>query len=486
MDRHQILSVNRFDVKTHLASKNNHHRSPEKTMQWPKHYHLSQMIFIHFCWIFVCVMSSSLVPVASFLPWRSTFRKYNNKIKFDGIALPLRSSSSSSLLEEIIAMRVSDIKKELQERNISTLDVYEKEELVKRLLLARKNNVTSSDPPQASEVTNGESNSNKNLIVTTPLYFTSMDRNLRIASVTGDGGITVDANQQPYATLKLQVIQPSSNNNSKDATTFSLSLLIDTACSGFVLRPQVQKRYNLPSFQTPVTMTGAAGVSQATGLTQIDRFTVGNRSFGPLPAAVQDIGGLPSSLDGILGLSFLSQFAAFELDFRSGSISLYPDKSSLPSRSDETILANAKMTMLGSLGIFTVPVYLGGRGPVQMLVDTGAACTLLNWRGVSDLGLSVDSPKLSRIPIPTGAMGSDNIAIQLSHRLFVSSAMCVGGTSLAGISFAGAQRLSIDVGNIPVIDRLPGVGGILGADSLMRCGVVRISCKEPPTIALYQ
>jgi len=239
--------------------------------------------------------------------------------------------------------------------------------------------------------------------------------------------------------------------------------------------------------QTPVSMTSAAGTNSATGLTQIQRFFIGGESFGPMPAAVQDIGALPSSLDGIIGLSFLQQFAAVELDFKAGIISLYKDVRALPERTN--MVADSQMRMLGSLGIFTTDVYLGDRGPVSMLVDTGAACTLLNWKGVADLGLSRDSKQLSPLNVPVGAMGSDNIAIQLSHRLNVSSKLQLGcKDGLAGVALGEAGRLTIDIGQIPVIDNLQsqGVGGILGVDALMRCSVVRVSFRQPTKITLYR
>ena len=145
---------------------------------------------------------------------------------------------------------------------------------------------------------------------------------------------------------------------------------------------------------------------------------------------------------------------------------------------------------MGSMGIFMVPVFLGGRGPVQMLVDTGASCTLLNWKGVDDLGLDRTSKQLQPIAA-MGAMGSDNMAIQLTHRLNVSSQLSLGSQStstLPGVSLAGGNRLAIDIGRIPVIDSLQsqGVGGILGIDALMRCGMVRIQCQSPRlAIKLY-
>jgi hypothetical protein len=395
----------------------------------------------------------------------------------------------STVLDEIRAMKVSEIKQELTRRQIPTQDVFEKEELVQRLLLARQDGSTtvrSSPSSSSSSSTTTTTTSASDNVIVTPMYLIPMDQGTRIASRTGGGGITIEASAQPYATMQITVQDV--------ARSFPLSLLIDTACSGFVLRPEVQTRHNLPSLTSPVTMTGAAGISQAGGLTQIPRFTVGNQNegnrnkgatFGPLPAAIQDIGGLPRAVDGIIGQSFLGQFPAFELDFQQGQLLLYRSKAAIPSRANETLIAHAAMKMLGSLGICTVLVYIGGRGPVEMLVDTGAAHTLLTWQGVADLGLSRDSPQLSRIPIPTGAMGSDNVAIELSHRLFVSSAIQIGDRNLPGLLLAGS-RLSIDIGQIPVINGMPGVGGILGADVLMRCDVARIACRDPFKITLFK
>jgi hypothetical protein len=128
-----------------------------------------------------------------------------------------------------------------------------------------------------------------------------------------------------------------------------------------VLRPEVVQQYNLPKLKTPVTMTATGGTSTGTGLTQLQRFFVGNQSFGPLPAAVQDIGALPKSLDGILGLSFLQQFEAFELDFVAGQVKFYQHTPPPPTR--KTTAAKATMRRIGSFGIYAVPVpvYVGVR-----------------------------------------------------------------------------------------------------------------------------
>jgi len=415
-------------------------------------------------------------------------------------------STESRSLEAVRSMSIRDIKQELKLLGVSTADVFEKEELVQRLLIARdkqgrppeiKSGPQPTQSPSSSANTRTATSSSGT--VTSPLFLTSLDQGARIAAVNvPGGGISIDSTTSPpYATIQIQVQQPGSSSS------FPLSLLLDTACSGFVLRPSVVQKYNLPALDTPVTMTGAGGTNGVTGLTQLQSFhlvtTDSNAStgpsFGPLPAAVQDIGALPQSLDGIIGLSFLSQFAAIDLDFVNGVVSFHKEAGSVPSKPLESdamsVIAETEMKYVSRLGLYTADITLGGRGPVRMLVDSGASCTLLNWQGVSDLGLSRQSPQVS--PVSNfGAMGSDNVAIQLTHRLNVSSNINLVGSgrasSFPGLSLAGSSRLSVDVGSIPVLDTLndQGVGGILGVDVMLRCSAVRFTMKGTPKLTLFQ
>jgi hypothetical protein len=452
-------------------------------------------------------------------------RRYERR-RFLPISLSLSLSSVNSDLD-VTTMKIQEIKAELQQRKVPINDVFEKDELIRRLQQARQNDKQQNESNIHSAQTINTENINVNHpnknILSTPLYFTTMDQGMRVPAQNVNGGIIVEPSSQPYATMKIQI--PSSkymNSNAKKNVSdhdhhYILSLLVDTACTGLVLRPTVVRQYQLPSYDTPVTMQGAAGISQATGLTQLSSFTLypndnnnnhhyepttvpssstsssrkqkPTRTFRSLPAAVQDINGLPTVLDGIIGLSFINQFAAMEFDFRQGMIHFYEDRSAIPDRRNNNnnvvVVVDTKLNMIGSLGIYTVPVYIGGRGPVQMLVDTGASCTLLNWKGVADLGLSQTSKQISRIAIPTGAMGSENVAIQLTHRLHVSSTFQMGDTKLNGIPVSPETRMPIDIGQIPVIDNIPGVGGILGIDALMRCRTLQISTRHPATLTIF-
>jgi hypothetical protein len=210
-------------------------------------------------------------------------------------------------------------------------------------------------------------------------------------------------------------------------------------------------------------------------LTQISKFDIGGESFGPLPAAVQDIGALPQSLDGIIGLSFLNQFSCADMDFVNGKIVLYKRGSGMPSieSASGTLVARGDMSMLPQLGIYTVDCFLGGRGPVKLLVDSGAANTFLNWKGIENLGISRDNNSvLKRLDNPMGAMGSDNTVARLTHRIHVSSSLQIGSkTTGDGLSLKNAKRLHIDIGDIAILDvlqpygvvgKIPRVGEILG------------------------
>lgn len=296
---------------------------------------------------------------------------------------------------------------------------------------------------------------------------------MRIASVNQDAGITVNASDEPYPAIKVEV----------DENGSTLTLLLDTACSGLVLRPSVVEKLNLPKLSTSVTMTGAGGSTAAQGLTKLS-YTVGGKKFGPEPAATQDIGALPASLDGIIGLAFLKQFKCIDMDFVKGELRLHDDQNER-STSDSSIVSKGSMSIVPQLGLYATDVYLGSRGPVKMLVDSGASHSILNWKGIAQLGIPRDDTSfLKRLPNPMGAMGSDNTVAALTHRIHVSSFLRLGEGD--GLSLQNGKRLSIDIGDMAILSSLEpyGICGILGVDALMRCSSVRLQFG-PSTSEIY-
>jgi hypothetical protein len=220
-------------------------------------------------------------------------------------------------------------------------------------------------------------------------------------------------------------------------------------------------------------MTGAAGSTAFTGLAQVGRFNFAGESFGTMPAAVQDIGALPAALDGIVGLSFLQQFVCVEFHISKGKIRLYKKN---PSDNGMQVLADAPMKST-RLAIWTVDVLIDGRGPIRMLVDTGATSSILSWQGVTDLGL--DRQSVRPLTNSIGALGSDNVAMRLTHTLPVKHAVQLGGqdSSFTGLDVKTAN-LSIDIGDIAILEsqlKADRVVGIMGMDIFLQCTVIRMS-----------
>lgn len=152
---------------------------------------------------------------------------------------------------------------------------------------------------------------------------------------------------------------------------------------------------------------------------------------------------------------------------------------------DMSTLAEGPLQM-NKLGIYNADVLLDGRGPVKLLVDTGAASTFMNWNGVSALGYASSSQQIEPISEAIGAMGADNAALRLTHRYVLKRRWNIQtknrseGIYFPGIGIRGTNYeagINIDIGNIPVLEALrsDNVGGILGADLLMMCDVVRFT-----------
>lgn len=360
-------------------------------------------------------------------------------------------------IDEIRAMRVKEIKAELTERRISSADAFEKEELVKRLYEARQ---ALPAPPIYQNYIEGD------------LLFTSMESGRTIPAFNLET-IRIEGVGKPYPTIQIRV-----------EDRFDLTLLLDTACSGLVLRPSIVRKYNLKSYGTSATMTGAAGNQAQTGLAQVNRFTFAGANFETMLAAVQDIGALPIALDGIIGLSFLQQLACVEFCVREGKVRLYRSERRPVIPAGLSIVAEGPMSRT-RLGIFTVDVWLDDRGPIKMLVDTGATSSFLSWQGVADLGLSRSQvPSLSN---RVGALGSDNVAMQLTHTLPVRQSVTFGRTKITGGIIP--VNFSIDIGDIAILEtqlKPDNVVGILGMDLLLQCSVVRMSFIVSPWVTLMQ
>merc|ERR1711862_806669 len=136
---------------------------------------------------------------------------------------------------------------------------------------------------------------------------------------------------------------------------------------------------------------------------------------------------------------------------------------------------------LTKLGIYTIDTYFDDyKTAAKLLVDTGSASTILNWKGINDLSLSRLNNNEIIKPInnnnPIGAMGADNVAIQLTHKLTINKYISV--CNIDGIEKKkyviinlhnknknnnNNEIINIDIGELPILNILQNdnVGGIL-------------------------
>ncbi|KAL3784327.1 hypothetical protein ACHAW5_000218 [Stephanodiscus triporus] len=312
-----------------------------------------------------------------------------------------------------------------------------------------------------------------------------------------DGAVYIRPSPGRYASIKVRLLNKKPSSSS-DETIVEWTLLVDTACTGLVLSPNAVRRANdrrpdtirIANNAGTMTMAGSSSL----GTTSVARWderdakmTVGGVEIdGNNVAACQDIGALPAGLDGILGLSFLGEFACVDFDFVNDELRLdreHRNPPRGPSYVDDGAAARGALS-LTRLRVYAANVILDGRGPVRMLVDTGAASTFLNRKGVADMRLVVMLASYKIEPIRgevIGAMGADNLALRLTHRYQLKRRWNLVAENTAVADFCAGIELkeegvrNIDIGDLPVLEALGDVGGILGADLMMMCDVVRFS-----------
>lgn len=403
------------------------------------------------------------------------------------------TETAQSLLDEISAMKVREIKAELRSYGIGSEDVFEKRDLVDRLLRVRRGEIRAAGvvdcsadggsaprrPNGASQQQQQQQNNNNGVNAATPgadvpLEFFSLE-NFRSVDASNTGqSIYVRPSPGQFACIQAELPY-----NGK-----TLTLLVDTACSGVVLSPSSVSRLKIQTFRNTFGSMAAAGGNVAnTAVAQLESLKIGTIITGAMPAAVQDIGALPSGIDGIIGLTFLNQYATVDMSFDKGRLQLYRRHMN-PATPGLVELAKTKMKKT-RLKIYTAQVMLDGRGPVTMLVDTGAASSILNWRGLGQMGLDRASPEISTTPTDIGAIGADNVALRLTHRYVLREGFDLVDDEnghLPGVRLGGdCAFVNLDIGDIPVLESLASenVGGILGADLLMQIDLVRINFRGP-------
>jgi len=392
--------------------------------------------------LIVQTVSFGLTPTQFYLQHRSLISKIRKVHHLATQVLQLSSNSNNeidnTLLESLRSMRVKELKVELDTLNISTSDVFEKEELVQRLYHARidgasanviangidikkkqkkkkrrsydEDDTSTDDTVNPMTTSSNNSNSNNNSwTITTPLIYHDLESSKSVQAKNAND-IYIRPSPGKYASIKVQLLK----QGSQGANPIEWMLLVDTACSGLVLSPNAVSKANnmcpniIQTIDNAGTMT-MAGSSQGSSVAKWDTYTKlsveGIEIDHTNVAACQDIGALPSQLDGIIGLSFLEKYACVDFDFVNDELRLDISNSSPIISNANDVIAQGPLS-LTKLRIYTADVTLDGRGPVKLLVDTGAASSFLNWNGVSQMKLSSSSPQINPIKDMIGAMES--------------------------------------------------------------------------------
>lgn len=258
-----------------------------------------------------------------------------------------------------------------------------------------------------------------------------------------------------------------------------LLMLLDTACSGVVLRPRAARRIGLAIQSSPLIMSGAGGNLRPDVATVPWLEFEGERPVrtGAQLFPVQEMNALPDEFDGIAGLSLIKLLGvAVDFDFVASEARFYKQLPAVgpPGR---VSLGLADMTYTRD-GIPTVNLWVNGRGPAKLIVDTGASSTIFGWNkgGIETLGLR--RPPLGQgsdtliLLQSTGAMGADGSALELTHRLNLKRASFQEDSVVNLIN----DKVDIDIGDLPIFKTLSseGVGGVLGTDVFMQRAVLRI------------
>uniref|UniRef100_A0A7S3V5A2 SAP domain-containing protein n=1 Tax=Chaetoceros debilis TaxID=122233 RepID=A0A7S3V5A2_9STRA len=403
----------------------------------------------------------------------------------------LLSSSSSTqeedLISDIRSMRVRQLKDELKSAGVDTSDVFEKEELVQRLAAYRKKNpnVESGNVDSSSSAASEDQTRARRSSTSTPSSSSECRIPMDFHSLTPDA--SVQAKNDGNIFLRPSPGKYPSININLPNHKRPLTLLVDTACSGIVVRPSIIEQYNLPKYNVGMTMQAAGGTTTGNSVSKIvsPRLDDGTK-LDDMMVAGQDIGALPNTLDGIIGISFLNQFKYVAFDFEQGELILRKTSSNNDTTAEMEVLAESDCKVC-RIQVWTVDVTLDGRGPVTMLLDTGAASTFINWKGAQDCNMNRDHPLISRNRDALGAMGADNMAFELSHRFVLKGRMNltsnpskIGAFEPLGIDITKNGPVNIDIGDLPVLETLKSdnVGGILGSDILMRCDVLELDLSR--------
>jgi len=370
------------------------------------------------------------------------------------------SVDRQAIVDEVSALRASLIKSELKELGIDCSDLFEKNELVERLVLSRMERASAKEKGErkAGAV---EALRKFGGGVNVPLK--------RLRAREGTLGSHVRVDEKDYYAIELSF--PNFEGVRAD-------FVVDSAASNSILAPAFSARVKAPP--TGVTATASAGTASGGGLKQVSLGRVqlggqGDMECGTLEPIVMELP-VQEDVGGLVGLDFLRRFHLF-LDFQECSAVFLPPASITSSNEGARILGE-------DLGLVPVPLFYlpppaglyfckvrlstgsAESATLTAVVDLGSTFTIVNTQAIQSMGISEGDPRLRMTDqVISGAAvpGQAYTPIRVSE---TTATVKIGGMAGKGVVNMGEHRIC--VADLPAFAML-GIGGpamIVGLDVL--------------------
>jgi predicted aspartyl protease len=242
--------------------------------------------------------------------------------------------------------------------------------------------------------------------------------------------------------------------------------ILDTGAAQSVVDQNLATRLHLPSTGATLRATGVSCTARA-GQVRVTDWSVGDVALRPQPLAslsmVGSSGG--SGIAGLLGSDVWSRFGRFQLNYRSGQVTLPGPEQATVSTSAPTPLVptpsaptpsapGVPMAVLHSrLGTLAmVPVTLDGHGPLTFILDTGSSQSV------------VDRAVAQRLGLPMAGRARQ-----------VSGVSCAAAAQPVHVTSWQLDTVGLAAQNLDSIAlAIPGLNGLMGSDVLYRFGTITI------------